>query len=484
MRLVKNKENTLSAKRFFCQLILAHCTLLTYSQDFYFGTDLSYVNEMESCGAVYTVSGVQQDPYTILKDHGCNLVRVRLWHTPSWYDQLNQGNRYSDLEDVMVSISRAKALGMKVQLDLHLSDTWADPTHQVVPAAWAPVVNNLSILTDSLHNYILNTLARLGDNGLLPDIVQIGNETNRGILLSQATNDQGWSLDWTRNVALFQAALDAIEETKVNYSASIKTAIHIADPGDVEWYVEQFAINGFTGYDIIGISYYWQWHQPVTIPQVGQVISRLRQNYPGKDVMIFETAYGWTTQNADAANNILFNTATGYAPLSPANQKKWMTDLTQTVIDNGGKGVIYWEPAWVSTGCSTQWVTGSSWDNATFFDAGYEVMADGGIGWMTYPYIFTSSKDAPGEQGRAIKFYYSDGEIIIDHRGSDSFNYPFTLKLYSIDGRLITLNTVASGDETGMISVAVPGLTPGCYIASLAREHSSIYSEMICCFQP
>lgn len=474
----------MSYKRFLAQVILVLSTQLTYGQDFYFGADLSYVNEMEACGAVYTVDGVARDPYAVMHDHGCNLVRLRLWHTPAWYDQLNQGHRYSDLDDVMLSISRAKTNGMKVQLDFHLSDTWADPGHQVVPAAWASVVSNQAALEDSLHQYILHTLSILGDNGLLPDIIQIGNETNRGILLSQATNDQGWSLDWTRNVALFQAALDAIEETKVNYSASIKTAIHIADPGDVEWYVEQFAINGFTGYDIIGISYYWQWHQPVTIPQVGQVISRLRQNYPGKDVMIFETAYGWTTQNADAANNILFNTASGYAPLSPANQKKWMTDLTQTVIDNGGKGVIYWEPAWVSTGCSTQWVTGSSWDNATFFDFDNEVIADGGIGWMTYPYIFTSSKDAPGEQGRAIKLYYSDGEIIIDHRGSDSFNYPFTLKLYSIDGRLITLNTTESGDETGIVRLPATGLATGCYIASLQDGLSRIFADKICVFRP
>ena len=77
---------------------------------------------------------------------------------------------------------------------------------------------------------------------------------------------------------------------------------------------------------------------------------------------------------------------------------------------------------------------------------------------------------------------YSNGEIIIDHRGSDSFGYPFTLKLYSVDGRLIQSNNISSGDEDGIIKVPAKGLPTGCYIASLAREHSSIYSEMICCF--
>ena len=115
------------------------------AQNFYFGNDLSYVREMEDCGAGYTENGVSNDPYTILKEHGCNLVRLRLWHTPSWYDALNLGNRYSDLNDVILSSFRAKSLGMQVLLDFQLSDTWADPTHQVVPAAWASVTGTPTI---------------------------------------------------------------------------------------------------------------------------------------------------------------------------------------------------------------------------------------------------------------------------------------------------------------------------------------------------
>ncbi|HEY3385759.1 MAG TPA: glycosyl hydrolase 53 family protein, partial [Saprospiraceae bacterium] len=92
-------------------LVTLATTSMVSSQSFYFGADLSYVNEMEDCGATYTVNEDPQDAYTIFKDHGCNLVRLRLWHTPSWYDQLNDGNRYSDLNDVMISIGRAKAEG-------------------------------------------------------------------------------------------------------------------------------------------------------------------------------------------------------------------------------------------------------------------------------------------------------------------------------------------------------------------------------------
>jgi arabinogalactan endo-1,4-beta-galactosidase len=463
--------------------ILAFIGINLTAQPFYFGADLSYVNEMEDCGAVYKVSDVAMDPYSIMKDHGCNLVRIRLWHTPSWYDQLNDGERYSDFEDVRKSILRAKTSGLQVLLDYHLSDTWADPGHQVVPAAWDGVVDNQAVLGDSLRNYILYTLTRLGDEGLLPDIIQIGNETNKGILLSQEVNDQGWSVNWQRNVFLFQTALTAIEEISAAYSVPIKTAIHIADPSDVAWYVEQFALNGFTGYDIIGISYYWQWHQPVTISQVGQLITSLKEDYPGKEVMIFETAYGWTTQNADGANNILFNTHPSYAPLSPANQKKWMVDLTQTVIDHGGSGVVYWEPAWVSTGCETQWVTGSSWDNATFFDFDNKVITDGGIGWMEHGYDFTSSTDYVPTLSERLELSYADEEIKIRNTGNLHLSFPCTIILYAPDGKVILSRRIDSADGD-MISIPFPGLLSGCYMASLKDAALVKSSGKICIVNP
>lgn len=449
------------------------------AQPFYFGADMSYVNELEHCGAVYKANGVLQDPYAIMKDNGCNLIRLRLWHTPSWYDQLNDGTRYCDFEDVRLSILRAKSAGMQVLLDFHLSDTWADPGHQVVPAAWNAVVDNQTLLADSLYNYVQSTLTRLGNDGLLPDIVQIGNETNRGILLSQQVNDQGWTLDWQRNVFLFQSALNAIHDVAQLFSAEIKTAIHIADPSSVAWYVEQFTLNGFTEYDIIGISYYWQWHQPATIGQVGQLITSLKNNYPDKEVMVFETAYGWTTQNADASNNILFNAHPSYAPLSPANQQKWMIDLTREVIAKGGSGVIYWEPAWVSTGCFTQWAQGSAWDNATFFDFDNELMEDGGVGWMRYPYDFTSSTQDVSAQTRALKLCYNDEEIIISNSSDLNSNFPLSLTLYAIDGRQIQSRKITVADEQ-IIRIPVSGILPGCYAVSILDSDLLNSTGLIC----
>ena len=134
---------------------------ILFSQNFYFGNDLSYVNEMEDCGVVYQENNNPKDPFQIFADKGSNLIRLRLWHAPSWYDDLNNGQRYSDFQDVKKSIQRAKDAGMEVLLDFHLSDNWADPSKQLVPEAWLSVVDDLPVLKDSLYNYIFQTLSIL-----------------------------------------------------------------------------------------------------------------------------------------------------------------------------------------------------------------------------------------------------------------------------------------------------------------------------------
>ncbi|MEZ5039191.1 MAG: glycosyl hydrolase 53 family protein [Saprospiraceae bacterium] len=361
------------------------------SQTFFFGADQSYVNEMEDCGAVYTEGGVAKDVYDIYEDHGCNLVRLRLWHTPAWYDQLNEGKRYSDLADIKKSIARAKSHHMAVLLDFHLSDNWADPSKQLVPAAWLAVVNDLPTLKDSLYNYLFATLNELAQENLLPEMVQIGNETNRGILLSPEDN-QTWTLDWQRNSELFNSAIKAVRDVEDANNANIKVVIHLAGPADTTWYVDNFVANGVTDFDVIGISYYWAWHKPTTIPQTGAIIQSLKNKHPDKAVLIVETGYIWTTASADNANNIISETHPDYSPASPENQRDWLVDLAKEVIAKDGLGVIYWEPSWVSTNCRTQWGQGSHQEHATFFDFDHNLLLPGGIQWMEFDYGLVSTQ--------------------------------------------------------------------------------------------
>ena len=367
----------------YCFFILGSA----YGQPFYFGNDLSYVNEMEDCGVVYKEQLVPKDPYRIFADHGGNLVRLRIWKDPSWYKNLNSGKLYSDFNDVARSINRAHQNNMEVLLDFHLSDNWADPSKQLVPLAWEPVVQNLPVLKDSLYRYIYATLFELNQRSLLPEMVQIGNETNKGILLSAADN-QKFTMDWNRNAALFNSAILAVRDIEKLTNKKIKIGIHAAGPKDTGWLIDQFIQAGVTDFDVIGISYYWAWHKPSSIHETGALIKSLKSKH-GKEVMVFETGYIWTTASQDQANNIISEIHPDYAPASPANQKKWLIDLTKEVFKNQGAGVIYWEPAWVSSGCFTQWGKGSHQEHATFFDFQHNLIDSGGIQWMSFDYRST-----------------------------------------------------------------------------------------------
>jgi len=325
---------------------------------FYYGADLSYVNEMEDCGASYLdLNNVVKDPYTIFKEAGTNLVRIRLWHNPTW-------TNYSNYEDVKKSIQRAKSKGMDVLLDFHYSDTWADPSKQEIPAAWLNEINNTPALGDLLYNYTYNILNNLANVNLLPDIVQVGNEINPMIL--QQGNLE-WPIDWTRNSSLINKGIKAVRDIAAENNKEIGVMLHIAQPENGLWWFEQATQNGVTDFDWIGLSYYPLWSD-YTLTNVSNAFSTLINTYQ-KRLMVVETAYPFTMDNADSANNILGNDAliNGY-PATEQGQLDYLNKLQEIINTAGGEGLIYWEPAWVSTDCFTQWGQGSHWDNATLFN--------------------------------------------------------------------------------------------------------------------
>ncbi len=245
---------------------------------FYRGVDLSYVNEMEDCGAVYRVNGQARDPYQIFADYGANLVRLRLWHTPTW-------TAYSTFDDVVRSLRRANALGMDVLLDFHYSDTWADPSHQTIPAAWAEITD-LNDLGQALYQYTYDVLMALDALGLMPEMVQVGNEINSAIL--RAENTSGYPIDWERNAFLLNRAIQAVRDADAQSAESPRVMLHIAKPEEVEGWLLAATRAGVTDFDIVGISYYPGWSDH-TIATTGNVIRQLRHRFD-TEVMIVETA--------------------------------------------------------------------------------------------------------------------------------------------------------------------------------------------------
>jgi arabinogalactan endo-1,4-beta-galactosidase len=452
---------------FFLLFVLIVTVLPVKAQlPFYFGADLSYVNQMEDCGVVYREQGQPKEVFQIFADHHCNLVRLRLWHTPAWCDTLNAGLRYSDLNDVQKSLARAKAKGMQALLDFHLSDTWADPGRQLVPTAWEGVVNNLPLLKDSVYNYISSTLISLNAKGLLPEMVQIGNETNRGILLSPAVDAAGWSLDWNRNSQLFKRAIQAVRDVESQTGKQIKVALHISGPTNAGWLMQGFWANGVTDFDVIGLSYYWAWHKPTTISEVGDMISGLKQNYPGKAVMIFETGYAWTNQWEDSANNIITETDPVYGSASPENQQNWLVDLTQEVIDRGGSGVLYWEPAWQSSVCWTPWGQGSHQEHATFFNFQDNLLEGGGMDFMTYPYEHLVSTNAPASaEPSRVWLDNSQRNIHIYVPGKIAGN---PLKITLLNSQGVQVFSLNIDQNTGSeLEFGIPDLPAGLYFCAV-----------------
>lgn len=366
---------TISARLLLLALAMSFGTA-TLSQDagpaFYFGVDLSYVNEMQDCGAVYRVDGVERDPFELLAEQGANLVRARLWHNPDW-------TAYSTLADVTKTFERAKAAGMATLLDFHYSDNWADPGTQEIPAAWELLDD--AELVDAVYDYTTEVLTALAEHDLVPAFVQIGNETNGGIL------KRGTEQQWSRDADLFNAGIRAVREFAAAGGHDIRILLHVAQPENTDWWFTHAEAAGVTDFDVIGISYYPQW-STFSIADMGAQVSRLKQRF-GKDVMVLETAYGWTRDAVDeTANNILSQSIPGY-PFSPDGQRRFLIDLMQALISNGALGAVYWEPAWVSTECSTRWGQGSHWENATLFDFDNELHE--GAAYLSHGYWWPDS---------------------------------------------------------------------------------------------
>ena len=350
-------------------------------EEFVMGADLSYVNAVQDAGGSFRDSGVIKDPYLIFKSHGANTVRLRLWHTTSWQTPYNGGKEYSNLEDVVRSMQRAKSLGLAVCLDFHYSDRWADPGQQQIPVAWQSL--NLDALKDSVYQYTFNTLSYLKLKNLVPEMVQIGNEINTGMLfpLGKVVND-----NWSSFASLLNSGIRAVRDFSANSVIKPQVIVHVAKLTDADWWAGKIRDNQVTDYDILGISHYFLYSTITSMSSVRNYISNLKQKY-NKKIMIMETAYPWTSQAADNYTNVISGSAGfGGYPVNKEGQLQYMKDFTQEVIRGNGSGIIYWEPAWITSGFRDQWGTGSSWENNAFFD--FDGSALPVFDYMTHRYQF------------------------------------------------------------------------------------------------
>ena len=353
---------------------------------FVMGVDLSYINEIEDYGGKYYDNNQATDPFLIFRNHGANTVRVRLWHNPQWIKSITGGKLYSDLDDVAKTIRRSKENGMAINLDLHYADDWADPNQQPTPDAW----KNLSVelLADSVYQYTFFVLNYLKDRNLVPEMIQVGNETNFGMLWPIGKVDTINNTGWKNFGLLLNAGIRAVRDFSKSASFRPKIILHVAQLQFAEQWIKDITEKGkVTDFDILGMSHYYKWSTIESLQRVGEIIKDIRKKYR-QEVMIVETAFPWTMENGDSYTNLFGGDITKISgfPVSKAGQLDYMKTLVQEVINAGGSGIMYWEPAWIISPMKDHWGQGSSWENAALFDFKGNTIT--GIDFMNAGYLF------------------------------------------------------------------------------------------------
>jgi len=328
------------------------------------GADVSMVPEMESLGAkFYDMDGTQMDELAIMKKYGINWIRLRIWNNPA----KDNGGGVTTAERALAMTKRAHALGMKVLIDFHYSDSWADPGKQWAPKAWAK--DDKAKLKKDVYNYTKKVLGDFKKAGQTPEMVQVGNEITNGMIWPLGklpSADNGKTL-----AELVQSGLKAVHDT----DSHIKTMIHIDKGGDNgasrAFYDQLIKDNGVSDFDIIGLSYYPFWHGNMKAMQ--QNIDDLSARY-NKDVIIVETAFGYTNENFDDMKNPYDAQAehVGGFRSTPQGQATGLRTVMASLADvpNGrGIGMFYWEPDWYAVpGAGAFKDKGDEWDNLAMFD--------------------------------------------------------------------------------------------------------------------
>ena len=337
------------------------------SDDFYRGMDASAVLALENSGVkYYNFDGEKQDVFMTLAQAGVNYIRLRVWNDP--YDE--NGNGYgggnNDVATAIALGQRATKYGMKVCIDFHYSDFWADPKKQFVPKAWEGM--DIEKKSDALYNFTLESLTQLLDAGVDVGMVQIGNEINNGM---------SGETDVANVRKLLTAGSKAVREAAVNSGKEILVAVHYTNIDDMKKL--DTLLTGLQvkeiDYDIVGLSFYPYWHG--TMDDLKNAITHIRNTY-GKKVYVAENAYCYTAEDGDGSANSVEGTddlAEGYSA-SVQGQANEVRDVCAAASEAGAEGVFYWEGTWIPVGPadadnSDLWEKyGSGW--ASSYASGYD----------------------------------------------------------------------------------------------------------------
>lgn len=301
---------------------------------FYKGMDVSSLPQCLDEGMeVKDFDGSIMYPLALAKKYGVNSIRLRLWNEP---ENVPESKGYCNLKYTIAMAEQIKAHGMSFMLDFHYSDFWADPGQQNKPKAWAELTGDA--LAEAVYQFTFETLTTLRERGLLPEIVQIGNEIRSGLLFPD-----GELPNYKGMVALVNAGIRGAREAAKN--TDMKIMIHLDQGGRYlfikDWFDNAFA-HGLEEFDIIGLSYYPFWHG--TFMDLKDTMEKLVQDFR-KPIIVAETAHAWRK----SAHGFIDEAQEKIAgvPATPEGQKRVLdivTNITASLPEDMGLGIYYWEP--------------------------------------------------------------------------------------------------------------------------------------------
>lgn len=461
-----------------------------YKDGFINGMDVSQVISLENSGVkYYNFDGKEEDVLKIFSDNGINYIRVRVWNNP--YDR--EGNGFGGGNctiDTAVELGkRATKYGMRLLVDFHYSDFWADPSKQMCPRAWLGMT--IDEKASALYQYTKESLQKLKDANVDVGMVQIGNETNNG-LAGETT--------WYNRTILMKKASKAIREV----APKAKIAVHFANPekaGSYQNYASKLNYYNLD-YDIFASSYYPYWHG--SLENLQTVLDEISDTY-NKDTLVVETSYAYTTKDTDSFSNTISDggSVDKPYPYTIQGQASEIRDIIQTVCNmKRGIGVFYWEGAWISVGDNyeenlSKWEQyGSGWassysyiydpmdagkyyggsavDNQAFFDANGKALESLKV-WS-----LCENGNAVARKADAIE----DTNLIFDLNGEISF--PTKVKAVMNDGSKqeldvtwenIDINTLRNGGvKKYSFTGTAGGMTANLYISMIEYNYIKNYS--------
>lgn len=381
--------------------------------EFIIGVDISSIIEVEEAGGVfYNELGEEQDVFEILKNNGVNYVRIRLWVNPYNEDGDPFGGGTNDTETGIEIAKRAARVGMKILIDFHYSDFWADPGKQVIPRDWRLLSD--TEFKETLYQYTYDTIKAFENEGVRPHMVQLGNEINHGMSYPKGRVSL---FGYDRLAELLNICISAVNDI----DEDILTVIHIAEGAKeqtVTWFFDNILEYG-VDFDIIGLSYYSYWHGPLEALQ--ETLEVIDERYE-QDVVIMEYSYGWTDYSNEFSSNIFSSgyEADGGYKTSMQGQASYIRDVNAAIASiESGIGSFYWEPAWLA-------VEDSGWANEPareYLEGVGDANGIGNVSWANQALFSFTGKVLPSlKVFNEMKTSTYDDEQIVEYENEMSIS--------------------------------------------------------------